>query len=187
MNMQLVIIFSALFFISEMTLMLVKRSKKIDSKVNNDKKSLIIFWFVIPISITLGFMLANYSIWNLTQIIIAIAGLFVFIAGISIRWIAIIQLADEFTVDVSIVKNHKLKTTGLYQIVRHPSYMGLLMLVVGLSIAMNSFFSILVISIPIFLAINYRIKIEETTLLKEFKQFYLEYSRKTKSLIPYIY
>lgn len=41
------------------------------------------------------------------------------------------QLGKMFTWDTSIVKDHKLVTSGPYKIVRHPSYTGFTMLVVG--------------------------------------------------------
>jgi protein-S-isoprenylcysteine O-methyltransferase Ste14 len=170
-----------------MLLMLLKRSKKIKSKVNKDQKSLLLFWIVIPISISLGFRFANYQSWERIQVIIAIIGIVVFLLGEIIRWLSITQLAEAFTVNVTITKNHQLKTTGLYSIVRHPSYFGLLLVVLGLSIAMNSLYSIFLVCIPIFLVLAYRIKIEEIALIDEFKLTYKEYTKNTKRILPYIY
>lgn len=187
MNIQLVIFFSILFFISEMTLMIVKRSKKMDSKVNNDKKSLLVLWILIPISISAGFMLANYQEWTTINLTLGFIGLIFFAVGGFIRWMAIIQLADDFTVDVAITKNHKLKVTGLYRIIRHPSYLGLLLIVFGLSLGMNSLYSVLIVIVPVFIALIYRINVEENELEKEFKTSYKDYKTKTKRIFPYVY
>jgi protein-S-isoprenylcysteine O-methyltransferase Ste14 len=97
------------------------------------------------------------------------------------------QLKKAFTVDVAINQNHELKTDGLYKTVRHPSYFGLLLILSGLSIGMNSLLSFLVITLPVFLAISYRIYVEEVVLLEEFGAKYEEYRKATKKLIPYIY
>jgi protein-S-isoprenylcysteine O-methyltransferase Ste14 len=92
-----------------------------------------------------------------------------------------------FTVNVAIDKNHYLKTDGIYKKIRHPGYLGLILIVTGLSVSMNSLFSILVITIPICLAVSYRIYIEENMLAEEFGEKYYEYKSSSKRLIPWIY
>jgi protein-S-isoprenylcysteine O-methyltransferase Ste14 len=109
------------------------------------------------------------------------------LSGIIIRWIAIIQLGKSFTVDVAITNVARLKTDGLYKRVRHPSYLGLLLIIIGFSATMNSLYSFLVLAVPVFLAITYRISVEEKVLINEFSNNYIEYKRKTKKIIPGIY
>ncbi|NOZ85601.1 MAG: isoprenylcysteine carboxylmethyltransferase family protein [Deltaproteobacteria bacterium] len=167
--------------------MIAKRSKKNGTKTKNDKKSLVLFWITIPLSLTIGFLTANRQEWNILNYSIAIFGLSIFMIGIIIRWISIIQLNKEFTVNVTITTNHNLKTDGMYKNLRHPSYLGLLLICLGLSISMNSMISLIVITIPILLAIIYRIKIEENTLIKEFGEIYKDYMKKTYKIIPKLY
>jgi len=187
MNIQIVIYSSILFFLSEFALMIAKRSTKKGSKTRNDKSSLLLLWLAIPLGLTAGFFNANYQLWDVYNQTIAIVGLSVLVIGISIRWISIIQLNKGFTVDVAITENHKLKTDGMYKNIRHPSYFGLILICFGLSIAMNSVISILAITIPILLAILYRIKVEEDILVKEFGEFYEDYKKKTNKIIPKLY
>ena len=187
MNIQIVIYFSLFFFLSEIILMIAKRSKKKKSKKRNDRRSLLLFWIVIPLSLTIGFLTANYLTWNSFNKYLAIVGLIIFIIGIIVRWIAIIQLNKEFTVDVVITADHQLKTDGIYATIRHPSYLGLLLISVGLSMAMNSIISFLVITIPILFAIIYRITIEENILISEFGEKYIDYRKKTYKIIPKVY
>ncbi len=182
MNMLLIIIASLIFFASEMSLLIVKKSTAVK---NNDKYSLLLFWITIPLSISLGFFLANYHEWNQLQQIIAIMGLVVFVTGLIIRWVSIIQLKKEFTVNVSIQKSHELKTDGIYKYARHPSYFGLLLVVFGLALGMNSVWSLLVVVIPIYLALRYRIKVEETILFEQFGKDYQKYYMTTSSMFPF--
>lgn len=182
--MKYLILLSVLFFVSEFLLMLVKRSKKIDRKRQNDKGSLVLLWVVITVCFTFGFMFANYKTWTLINYAIYVIGVVIIISGVIIRWISIIQLSSAFTVNVAIANNHKLKTNGVYKYIRHPSYLGLWLIMFGFSVSMNSYFSILIITIPMFLAILYRIKVEEVILLAEFGNAYVEYKNKTKKLIP---
>ncbi|HOZ13216.1 MAG TPA: isoprenylcysteine carboxylmethyltransferase family protein [Tenuifilaceae bacterium] len=182
--MKYLILLSILFFLSEFALMLVKRSKKIDSKRKNDKGSLVLLWVIITLCFTFGFTFANYRIWTLFNYVVAFAGVTIILLGATIRWISIIQLSSAFTVNVAIANNHKLKTDGVYKYVRHPSYFGLLFIMFGFSVSMNSYISILIITIPMFLAILYRIKVEEEILLTEFGDEYSNYKKNTKKLIP---
>ena len=187
MNIKIVIYFSALFFLSELVLMIVKRSKKKGTEIKNDNKSLLLFWITIPVSLSLGFYAANYHQWGTLQYSVAVLGLGIFVIGVVLRWVSIIQLKKEFTVDVAILKDHQLKTNGLYKKIRHPSYLGLLLICFGLSIAMNSIISLLVITIPIFLALAYRIKTEENILMKVFGESYKDYKKTTYRMIPGVY
>jgi len=164
--------------------MILKHSKKDKAKLKNDKSSLIIFWITIPLSLTIGFFTANYQEWNMLNHSIAIFGFSVFAIGIIICWISIIQLKNEFTVNVSITKNHNLKTDGIYKKKRHPSYLELLLIYSGLSIAMNNVISFFVISIPIYIAITYRIKVEESILIKESGDRYKQYILNSHKLFP---
>jgi len=187
LTIQIVIYFSISFFLSEFVLMIVKRSGKYGTKTKNDRKSLALFWVTIPLSLTVGFFMANYQEWNSWNSRIAIFGLAVFVVGIIIRWVSIIQLNKEFTVDVAIIKNHQLKTNGMYKYLRHPSYLGLLLICFGLAIAMNSILSFIVITITVSFAMNYRIKAEENILMKQFGKVYENYRLKTHKVIPKLY
>jgi protein-S-isoprenylcysteine O-methyltransferase Ste14 len=90
-------------------------------------------------------------------------------------------------VDVVINRDHELKTDGLYGIVRHPSYFGLLLLLTGLSLGMNSLLSALLVIIAVSAALLYRISVEEKILEQEFGIMYRDYKTVTKKLIPFIY
>src|SRR5437773_11448726 len=56
----------------------------------------------------------------------ASAGLVLFVAGLILRWWAIITLGRFFTVDVAIEKDHELVERGPFRWVRHPSYTGVM-------------------------------------------------------------
>jgi protein-S-isoprenylcysteine O-methyltransferase Ste14 len=185
--MKYIIYLSFLFFISEFLLMLVKRSKRSKSKQQRDKGSLVLLWVTITLCFTFGFIFANYHIWEFNNFIIAGIGLLFILVGIIIRWMAILQLKKAFTVDVAIGQEHELTTNGLYKWIRHPSYLGLLLIMTGFSVCMNSLISILVIVIPMFVVLWYRISVEEKLLVEAFGDQYIEFCRRTKRLIPLIF
>jgi protein-S-isoprenylcysteine O-methyltransferase Ste14 len=187
MLMYILIGLSFLFVFSELILTVTKRSKQKSVKMKKDRGSLIIIWVIISISITAGFNLAHFGKWYTMNFIIYSCGLATFALGMFFRWTTIIQLKKAFTVDVAINKEHDLKTDGLFRIVRHPSYLGIMLIISGISIGMNSLLSFLVITIPVFASILYRIHVEEVLLLEEFKTQYEDYRKRTKKIIPFIY
>jgi len=184
---KILIYLSYIFGTSEFILTIIKRSKQKLVKMKNDRGSLIILWVLIIIGIVAGFNLADYRKWSSLNYIIYATGILVYLVGLIIRWIAIFQLKKAFTVDVAISHQQELKTDGLYSMVRHPSYLGNILIVSGLSIGMNSLLSFLVVTIPVFLAISYRIYVEEEILLEEFGEKYRDYCHITKRIIPFIY
>jgi protein-S-isoprenylcysteine O-methyltransferase Ste14 len=184
---KIAIYLSYLFLLSELILMLTKRSKHKFVKRKGDRGSLIILWITISVCLTLGFNLANYTIWSAGDYFTASLGFLLSFTGMILRWTSIIQLKKAFTVDVAINKVHQLKTDGLYKIVRHPSYLGLIMILGGFSLVMNSLPSILVVTVPVSAAILYRISVEERVLNEEFGDVYLDYKKNTRKIIPFIY
>lgn len=185
--MKYLIYLSYIFVISEFLLLLVKRSKRSTSKQQKDRGSLVLLWVTITLCFTFGFIFADYNRWGLSHLIMAAIGLVTIIAGFIIRWRAILQLKNAFTVDVAIGTEQKLKTDGIFKTIRHPSYLGLLIIMTGFAISMNSIISILVIVIPMIIVLLFRISVEENLLVEAFGNQYIEYKSKTKKLIPWVY
>ncbi|MGN6179057.1 MAG: methyltransferase family protein [Mucilaginibacter sp.] len=186
--MPLYVYLQLIFFISELGLLIFKRAKSGKIKNERDRRSLLILWIVIALSLGAGPWVAAYHIGGLANHRSAeIAGIVIFALGFSIRWIAIYQLGRMFTVNVVISDEHTLKTSGLYKVMRHPSYTGLLLVIVGLGISLNSLASLLVMFIPDFIALNYRITIEERALTEEFGKQYSDYKSRVNRLVPGIY
>jgi protein-S-isoprenylcysteine O-methyltransferase Ste14 len=76
----------------------------------------------------------------------------------------------------------KIVTTGVYSIVRHPQYLGGLLAHIGFSFLWSGLYSLL--STPVVVAVVYFIsRKEETELTKEFGQEYLDYKKRTPSLL----
>jgi len=183
-NSYLAIIFGA----SEIALFLVKRSKSGAVKDRSDKSSMLLLWIAIPLSLTVAGFIGGYGIWLFPDPSLAKKiGIGVTVAGFIIRWIAIVQLGKMFTVDVSIATTHALKTSGLYKIVRHPSYLGLMLIIAGLGLSDGSILSFAVVVVSVFLAMNYRMVVEEQALTAEFGTQYEDYKKRVSRIIPWIY
>jgi protein-S-isoprenylcysteine O-methyltransferase Ste14 len=153
-----------------------------------DKGSILIIWITIGIAITAGVLAEVYVKCPIGHsATIPVVGLGLIILGMIIRFAAIISLGRFFTVDVTIREGHRLKTDGLYRFVRHPSYAGSILSFIGFGLSLNNWISLPVISLPVTLAIIYRIHIEEKLLLQEFGEEFREYRKKTWRLVPLIF
>ena len=101
------------------------------------------------------------------------------------RVISVINTLKEFfTVQVAISPEHKLIDTGLYHYIRHPSYTGIIIYMIGLSVSLSNWISILLLLIPVFGVIMYRIGIEEEALINAFGKQYEDYRNRTGKLLP---
>lgn len=157
-----------------------------------DKSSLSLLWIVIISSISLSIFVANihfedFSLMITTQNWIIYLGLIVLFIGISTRFLIIKSLGKYFTVDVTIREGHQIKKDGIYSVLRHPSYSASLLTFLGLGLFLNNWVALFIAFIPPFLAFLYRIKIEEKALIEQFGQYYIDYKKQTKKLIPFIY
>jgi protein-S-isoprenylcysteine O-methyltransferase Ste14 len=85
-----------------------------------------------------------------------------------------------------ITDEHELITDGLFKRIRHPLYLGRITLDFGIALLFASFWGgvLMGISAVLFLI---RIHVEEEMLIEEFGDAYLEYRRRTKKLVPYVF
>lgn len=123
--------------------------------------------------------------WHPLALFLLGAGLAVFGGGV--RWYAITTLGRHFSIQVVTSADQSIIQHGPYTLVRHPSYTGLLLIMLGLGLMMTNWASLLAIFLCWLIALLYRISVEEQALLIASKQAYADYMRCTKRLIPFIY
>ncbi len=114
-------------------------------------------------------------------------GIFLMVIGIIVRQWAIFVLGRFFTVTVSVQENQKVIDHGPYRYIRHPSYLGLFLIVIGIGLALHSWGGILVLIVMNGIAFGYRMHIEENVLVSELGDDYIQYMKRTKRLIPFIF
>ena len=172
---------------SEFCLMLFKRSKS--GAVSNDRHSLGIIWLVNLAAVALGVVAACQlpSCRLPASRLAAAISCGVFIFGMALRWYAILYLGRFFTVNVAIHSDHQVVDSGPYRFIRHPSYTGSLLTVVGFSMTLNNWASFVIIVLPCFAVTLWRIRIEEQALRAALGDRYAAYMRRTRRLIPFIY
>lgn len=113
-------------------------------------------------------------------------GVVLFAAGGALRLWPVFVLGRRFSGLVAIQPGHALVTTGIYGIIRHPSYLGLLVNAAGWALAFRSGVGLLLVALtlPVLLA---RINAEERLLRSQFGSAYDAYCARTARLIPGLY
>ena len=114
-------------------------------------------------------------------------GMALVVIGLMIRIQSILTLKQFFTYSIAKVENQKVIETGLYKFIRHPGYLGQLLIFMGIATSISNWLSILVMMIPISLGYFYRIKAEEKFMVEQFGENYLKYQERTKRIIPMLY
>ena len=183
-----VVILSLVFATSGYIINFIRGKNEINIQYANDKHSLEWFRFLVPFGLIASMMFYFFGIGSLSyNVIFIIIGFLLVTSGMIIRWWAVLSLGKEFNVSLSIIRNHRLKTDGIYSMIRHPSYTGLLMYYIGLAAIMQNTYSLLILIIFPAIAVVNRIKKEEDLLSGHFKADYVIYCRSTKKLFPFIY
>jgi protein-S-isoprenylcysteine O-methyltransferase Ste14 len=144
------------------------------------------------------FALLTYAGWALAEVarrylpqftiphpaVVMSVGLVVAWCGIAFRLWAIRSLGRFFRGVVHIQEGHRVVRSGPYRWLRHPSYTGGLLGVLGLSVGFGNAVSALVLFGAILAAMLYRIHAEERVLFAELGDDYAEYAARTPRLIP---
>lgn len=107
--------------------------------------------------------------------------------GTWLRWSAIRTLGHYFTGQVMIQGGQRVVRHGLYKRIRHPSYTGILLVVIGLGFMITNWASLLTITAGMLGGLLYRIKVEEEELLQTLEGYTDYMQQTTKRLIPFIF
>ena len=107
-------------------------------------------------------------------------------SGVAIRIVAIVTLKRNFSGGLRIRDGHTLTKNGIYKWIRHPAYLGAVILYPGISVLASSLLGFLVMLLLVPYLIH-RIKLEERMLTERFGAEYEAYIDQTKKLIPFLY
>jgi protein-S-isoprenylcysteine O-methyltransferase Ste14 len=155
-------------------------------KARGDRGSRVVIWVGLFTAIFITDYFARNNITPLPESFFYI-GIALMLAGIVFRQWSIWILGRFFSTRVRIVSDHRIVMEGPYRYLRHPSYTGMLIILLGLGLASRTWLGTIIILAMFSLVIGYRIRVEENALKGEFGKEYLEYAKNTKKLFPFLF
>jgi len=181
---------SIIILITALAIFLTQPAFSFNETVDNkttDKFSIIIILFTSILCV--GSSLAEWAYFNdkNSNLILSILGLLFIIGGLAIRIFSIITLGKYFTATARATERHVLIKSGPYSLVRHPSYLGAIMVMIGVPLLLNNTITLFTTIILLWIAYTTRINTEEKLLNAVFGNDYRQYSMRVKKLIPFIW
>jgi len=121
------------------------------------------------------------------SLVVGVVALVVIVLGVGIRVWAATTLVKYYTTTLMMSEGQKVVTSGPYTLVRHPGYLGEIMIWTGFAVVSSNltlFFLMPAMFVAVYL---YRISAEEKMLVKELGDDYVRYQHRTRRLIPSVY
>lgn len=114
-------------------------------------------------------------------------GIALMLVGAAFRWYAIKVLGSFFTRSVATRAGQYVVDTGPYRLIRHPSYSGVLLTLLGLGMALTNWLSLILVLLGALVGYSYRVHVEEQVLCADLGQPYRDYMRRTRRFIPHVW
>jgi protein-S-isoprenylcysteine O-methyltransferase Ste14 len=121
------------------------------------------------------------ALWS-TDGFVGFAGVALEVVGFGVLMVSFVNLGKSLTAHPLPLANGKLKTTGLYAVVRHPIYLGLLLVAAGLTVHSASIWH-LVGFVGLSVLLHIKAGFEERLLRAAYSE-YEAYARRVGRLIP---
>jgi protein-S-isoprenylcysteine O-methyltransferase Ste14 len=166
----------------------VKRST--DSSKARDQGSLnfivILWWIGIVVGFLFSMLLPQAAIsWKRNSLFAF--GICFMLMGVALRWYSASVLGKYFTFDVAIQSGQVLVEAGPYRYIRHPSYSGALLTLLGFGLALGNWAGLAAALSCLGFAYAYRIPVEESALALALGETYKQYMKRTWRLVPFLY
>lgn len=180
-------IFLLLNIIWLLEFILFKNPRTKEKSPRQERKS---FYFILSsILVTIGICISlrEGQAVPLPSLILTWFSLFLYGAGIFLRYWSMLVLKQEFTRHVHVSSSKTLVGHGPYRFIRHPLYSGLILCMIGISFYLAIWIGLAATIILVLPSILYRIKLEEKMLENVLGSTYVQWKNKRWILLPWIY
>ena len=126
------------------------------------------------------------GVWTIDGETTRWAGVALYAIGGVLRLWPVFVLGSRFSGLAAIQPGHRLETRGLYGLIRNPSYLGMIVLMLGWGLAFRGWSGV-VIALLLLVPLVSRIHAEERLLREHFGAEYEAYVKRTWRLLPLIY
>ena len=114
------------------------------------------------------------------------AALGILVLGLSVRAVAVFTLGGAFSANVAMRPGQRLQRSGLYALVRHPMYTGILFALLGAAVTVEQLKGFMGVALLGFAFLR-KMSLEDAYMIQHFDLQYSNYSKKIKRLIPFVY
>ena len=166
------------------------RDQRAASGENRDAGSRVLLVGAIFLGACLAFFLAGQDGgWRIAgpPAVVFWTGIVLLWTGVGLRIWAVLTLGRFFRTVVMLQDGHQLVTSGPYRVLRNPAYLGTLLTLLGLGVALGSWPSTLAAGGAALLGYALRIPVEERALEARFGEAYALWAKRTWALIPPIW
>ena len=115
------------------------------------------------------------------------AGIVIMVGGIALRFWANRALGAYYTRTLRTAPEQRIARNGPYRLIRHPGYLGVVLMWVGAGLATVNWITGSIIVVGALAAYGYRIRSEEAMLAEAFGPQYRAYEARTWRLVPFIF
>lgn len=120
------------------------------------------------------------------NIVLQILAVLIAVASVWMAMSAVRELGKQWSLEARLTENHKLITSGVYQIVRHPIYTAMLGMLISTGIIFSFWYILIAAVIVFFIGTKIRTIAEEKLLKEAFPDEYKEFSKKVPAFIPFL-
>lgn len=167
------------------------READADAETDHDGGSKRVLVTALAVSVGAAFLvstLVGATVVRTARLGVFGLGLATTLLGAVLRWYSILMLGEWFHSTVRVRDGHTVVDSGPYRWVRHPSYTGGCLMVVGVGLALTNWLSVALAVVGALLGYGYRIRVEERVLRSELGRAYDRYTERTPyRLVPFVW
>jgi protein-S-isoprenylcysteine O-methyltransferase Ste14 len=108
-------------------------------------------------------------------------------AGVALRWWCFHTLGRFFTFTVMTSPDQHVISSGPYKQLRHPSYLGILLVLTGIGLSYGNWLSLAALVLTTLAGFVYRIHVEEAALASALGPAYVNFAAGRKRLVPFVW
>jgi protein-S-isoprenylcysteine O-methyltransferase len=106
--------------------------------------------------------------------------------GLLLRFWAVMKLRDRYTRTLLIQHDHVVERSGPYRFVRHPGYLGSLLVLNSIALASGNFVTVIASLVATSAAYWHRVRAEDAMLVATFGESYAQYQSEVAAVVPFV-
>ena len=176
----------ASFFAIEIFMRQGNSAKSLEA-TDSDKGSTLLIGASFGVAIILPPVLNLIQMGQTALAIVGWIGLVIMLLGLGLRVWSMRVLGAFYSRTLRVTDTQSIVTQGPYRVIRHPGYLGTMLVWVGYGLALTNWIAAALIALLMLGVYGYRIHSEEAMLLATFGDQYQRYCQRTWKLLPFLY